>query len=109
MSGAVSDPDAAVADRDAGRDIQSLGEDRDFVVMAVALGVFENFDAVAPFAGVAPRIFNALGDPDTALVIERHGDGVHDVRLTSHNSTVNPSGTFIFLIASAGDRAGPGG
>src|SRR5207248_11490686 len=64
----VGDPDAAVADRDARGDVQSLGEDGDLVDLAVAVGVFEDLDAVASGAGGATRILEALGDPDAAAL-----------------------------------------
>ena len=105
----VGDPDAAVADGDAGGDVQPLGEDRELVGLAVAVGVFENLDAVAARARLAARIFEAFGDPDPAALVEGHGHRIDDVRLAATSSTVNPGGTVILAIASAGDSGGPGG
>src|SRR5262249_47411680 len=59
----VGHPDAAVADRDAGGDVEALGEDGDLVVVAVAAGALQDLDAVAPRAGGTARVFEALGDP----------------------------------------------
>ena len=98
-----------MADGDAGGDVQPLGEDREAGRPAVAVGVFQNLDAVAARAGRLPRIFQALGDPDAAALVESHRHGIDDLRLAATSSTANPSGTVIFSIASAGESAGPGG
>ena len=65
--------------------------------------------AIASRAGGVPRIFEALGDPDAAPLVERHGDRVDDVGLGGDQLDLKPSGTFMLAIASAGDSAGPGG
>ena len=62
-------------------DVQPLGEDGDLVDLAVAVGVFQDLDAVAARAGGLARVFEALGDPDAAPLVERHRDRVDDVRL----------------------------
>ncbi len=51
------------------------------VVFAVALGALEDLDAIPAAAGAAPRILDALGDPDAALLVEGHRDGVDEARL----------------------------
>ena len=107
--GRVGDPHAAVADGDARGNVQSVGEDGELVDLAVAVGVFQDLDAVAARPGRVPRIFEALGDPDPAPLVERHGDRIDDVGLGRDQLDVKASGTFILAIASAGDSAGPGG
>lgn len=79
--GGVGHPDAAVAGGDAGGDVQPVGEDGDALHGAVAVGVLEDLDAIAADAGGAARILQAFDDPDAALLVEGHGDGVDQVRL----------------------------
>ena len=45
----------------------------------VRVGVLQNFDAVAPRSCRLAGIFDALGDPNAAAIVERHGDGIDDV------------------------------
>ena len=79
--GRVGDPDAAVAEVEAGGDVEAVGEDRDLVELAVAVRVFEDLDTILTRPGGEARVFDALGDPEAAALVEGHGDGVHDVRL----------------------------
>src|SRR5262249_31598368 len=65
----VGHPDAAVADRDAAGDVETLGEDGDLVVGAVAFGTFQDLDAVLAGAGGASGVLQAFGDPDAAAVV----------------------------------------
>src|SRR5258708_3150488 len=44
--GRIGDPDTAVADGDPGRDIEALDDRDDPVKLAVALGAFEDLDAI---------------------------------------------------------------
>ncbi len=76
----IGDPDAAVADRDAGGNVQPLGEDRDPGNLAVGAD-FEHLDTIAPGPATGARILQALGDPHPAALVEGHGDGVDDIRL----------------------------
>src|SRR5262249_27139921 len=70
--GRVGDPDAAVADGNARGNVEALGEHGDLVDLAVAVGVFEDLDAIAAGPGGATRVFEALGDPDAAALVEGH-------------------------------------
>ena len=86
-----ADPDAAEADFQAADEVQAFHEDGAFVEMAVAVGVLEDDDAVAFRALVfrqekagrrmTARIDVGLGHPHAAAVVDRHGDGLFDVRL----------------------------
>ena len=79
---------AAVAEQDARRETEAVGEDRDFVRATVAIGVFENLDAVAALlAGLrAERILVKLHDPQPTALVPRHRDGVHDLRLAGEEA-----------------------
>ena len=107
--GRVGDPDAAVADGDSRGDVEAVGEDREPVGLAVAVGVLEDLDPVAARPGGAAGIFEALGDPDPAPLVEGHRHRVDDVGLGGDQLDWNPGGTVIARIASAGDRGGFGG
>ena len=48
---------------------------------AVAVGVLENLHAIATNARRLAGILDAFGNPDAAAVVERHRDGIDDVRL----------------------------
>ncbi len=80
--GRVGYPDSAVTDGDSGGDVEAFGEDREAVGLAVAVGVFEDLDAVSAGAGLAPGVFEAFGDPGAAALVECHGHGVDDVGLS---------------------------
>src|SRR5262245_61059361 len=75
----VEHPHAAVANRHARRNVQSLGENRHFVGATIPFSVFENLHSIAAYTGRLAWVLNTLGDPNPATVIERHRDGVHDV------------------------------
>ena len=97
--GGGADEDAAVADLDAAaqveraepgllpllghREVLALGEDGPLVARAVAVGVFEDHDAVARHLALrrALRVLEALDDPDAALLVDGEGDRVDDLRL----------------------------
>ena len=51
------------------------------VGLAVAVGILENLDPIAARARLAAGIFQALGDPDPAPLVEGHGHRVDDVGL----------------------------
>ena len=75
--------DAAVGERQAGRDVEVLGEHRELVGAAVAVGVLEDLDAVV--AGLAVqhvvRIVDRLDHPQPAALVEGERDRLDDVRL----------------------------
>ncbi len=62
-----------------------VGEDRELVGPAVAVGVFEHLHAIAALSGRMARILEALGDPDAPALVEGHRHGVHDVGLARDN------------------------
>ena len=92
------DPDAAVADFQPGaevegaepgllalladREVFALAEDGALVAEAIAVGVFQNHDAVARgFAlGGLTRVFEAFDAPDTTAFVDAEGDGVDELR-----------------------------
>ncbi|MGC4005923.1 MAG: hypothetical protein QM811_23510 [Pirellulales bacterium] len=95
MSGAA-DPDAAVPDLKAGQVVAAIPEDLAFVMDAVAVGVFENGEAIA--AGLFPfGIAEALGDPDAAFIVDVDGDRLQDLRLGREAGHVEVLGERRFL------------
>src|SRR5207253_9197814 len=74
-----TDPDAAKADFQSGDVGKPVVEDLARVEMAVAVGVFENEDAVVARSavGLPVRIGQALGDPEPATIVKREADGLH--------------------------------
>ena len=72
----LGDHDAAVGKGEAGRDVQPVGEDREFVGPAVAVGVLADLDAVvAEAVGFhVVRVVARLGDPEAAALVPRHED-----------------------------------
>ena len=60
-----------------------IGEDREFVGHAVAVGVFADGDAVVAFALRlhVVGIVEGFGNPAAAALVEGHGDGFFDLRL----------------------------
>ena len=50
-----------MAQRDARWDVEPIGENREFVYLAVAVDVFEDFDPIAPLAGRLARILDTFG------------------------------------------------
>ena len=89
--GRVGDPDAAVADGDARGDVQPLGKDGELVGLAVAVGVFEDLDAVAARPGANARIFEALGDPDRPRSSKVIATGLTMSGSAATSSTWNPA------------------
>src|SRR5689334_21390724 len=61
----LADVNAAIAERQSGGKVQSIGEDRDFIRAAVVIGVFENFHLVTAFFARfgAERIFVKFKNP----------------------------------------------
>ena len=83
-----ADPHAAEADFQAAHQVQPLGEHRALVELAVAVGVFEDQDAVAALAlRRADRILVRLGDPQPAAVVDRHRDRLLHVRLGGEHAS----------------------
>ena len=79
--GRVGDPDAAVADGDARGDVQPVGEDRELVALPSPSVSSRTLTRSRPGPGDAAGIFQALGDPDPAALVEGHRDRVDDVGL----------------------------
>ena len=48
---------------------------------AIAVGIFEDLDPVAARPRLAPRVFQALGDPDPPAFVEGHRHRIDDVGL----------------------------
>ena len=78
----------AVADEQAGGQRHAIGEDGHLVGHAVAIHVLEDLDTVAALlAGLgAERIFIELQHPQPPALVERHGDGVHHLRLAGEEA-----------------------
>src|SRR4029453_11571175 len=78
----VEHPDAAVTDLHARGNVQSLGKGLDLVSVSIRVRIFENFYAITTNTCRLPWILDALSNPDAPAIIERHRDGIHDVRFT---------------------------
>ncbi len=78
--GRVGNPDAAVADRDSRGDVQAIGEDRDFVGLAISRRILQDLDPITARPRLQPRIFETLGHPDSSLLVKRHGNRVDQIR-----------------------------
>ena len=78
--GGGGDDDAFAGEDDAGGEVQFVGEDGEFVGLAVAVGVFADFDAVLAFTGVGDAVGVVAGfdDPAAAAVVPGEGDGFGD-------------------------------
>ena len=76
-----ADPDAAETNFQPADQIQAFHEDGALVEFAVAIGVFENQNAILalPF-GRADRIGVGFGDPEPAAIIDGEGDRLFHVR-----------------------------
>src|SRR5262249_23142792 len=77
----IGDPGAAVANGDAGGDIEAFDDGGYLVKLTVPLGAFENLDAILARLGSAARIFDRLCDPDAAALVETHRHRIDNVRL----------------------------
>ncbi len=79
----LRDDDAAVGEDEARRNVEVIGEDRELVGASVAVGVFEDADAIV--AGLAAeqlvRIVDGFGDPQPAALVERERDRLDDLGL----------------------------
>ena len=76
--------DTAVGEGEARGDVKMIGENRELVGLAVAVGIFADDDFVMPLLLVfhdAMGVIGGLGDPQTPTIIPGEGDGLHDVRL----------------------------
>ena len=108
--GRIGDPDPSVADGDSRGDIEAVGKDRETVGLAVAVGIFEDLDAIATWSGLAPRVFEAFGDPDPASLVEGHRDGIDDVGLGGDQFDLKARGNghrFDRLGRAFGEGSGP--
>ena len=80
----IQHPNTAIADGNAGRDVQAVSEYRDLVGAPVTIGVLEDFHAIAARSGGFARILDALGNPNAPAIVERHRNGIHDVRFAGN-------------------------
>ena len=86
-----TDPDSAEADLEAADQVQVIGEDLAGIEAAVAVGVFEDEDAIARLSlRHPPRVGVGLGDPETASVVDRHRDRLNDVGLAGEKGDFEP-------------------
>jgi hypothetical protein len=78
--GGLTDVSTAVAQEQAGGEVEAVGPDVDCVGVAIAVGIFEDLDAIAGCGawGGAHGIFVEFEDPEAAAIVPIHGDGVGD-------------------------------
>ena len=104
-SGAWATQDAAVAELEAGRAVQAVGEDGHLVGLAVAVGVFEDQDLVVHLLlGLPVRIARPDGHPQPALGVERHLHRLGQLGNSfseANRLTFIPLATVIFVMASS--------
>ena len=106
--GSGADIDSAVAQRQASGEAKAVRENGYFVGASIAIGVFENFDAIAPLLafGCPFGIFVQLQHPEPAAFIPAHSHGVHHLRFRGEESHFEARGHMDFL---AGLFRGEGG
>ena len=77
---ALDDDQSTVGVAEACRDGELVGEDGELVGLAIAVGVFADFDPVASFAGFLQfiRIIDRLGNPQPSASVKRHADGLQE-------------------------------
>ena len=111
----LGDYDAAVGEDEAGRYVELIGEDREFIGAAVAVGVFANLDAVGAHAvglhGV--RVVAGFGNPGATAFVPGHEDGFGDVGFAGEEFEAEIGGDLGALAAAfdaegklKGDRLG---
>jgi hypothetical protein len=90
----LRDEEAAVDVAEARRDAQVLGEDGLLVGLAVAVGVLDDRDPVAPHApGLhLVRVVDRLGDVEATEVVPGHRDRLADLRLGDEQLGLEPLG-----------------
>ena len=88
----VGDPDAAMPHRNPRGNVQPVEEHGRLVNLAIAIGVFQHLDPVAPLARLAAGILQRLRHPDAALLVDAHRHRVHQVRLARHKLDLKPLG-----------------
>ncbi len=79
--GGIGDPDPAVTDGDGRGNVQPLGKHGHFVGSAIAIGVFEDFDAIASLTGGPAGVLEAFADPDAAPFVEAHRNRIDQIGL----------------------------
>lgn len=105
----VEDPGAAVAVFDGGEVGAVFPEHFAFVVFAVAVGVFEDEDAVAEGGVPAVGVFGVgvvFGDPEAAACVPGHGDGLLDIGFGGEDEAFEAGGE---LHGGGGFLGGHGG
>ena len=105
----VEDPGAAVAVFDGGEVGAVFPEDFAFVVFAVAVGVFEDEDAVAEGGVPAVGVFGVgvvFGHPEAAACVPGHGDGLLDIGFGGEDNAFEAGGE---LHGGGGFFGGHGG
>ena len=77
---ALDDDQSTVGVAEACRDGELVGEDGELIGLAIAVGVFADFDPVAAFAGFLQfiRIIDRLGNPQPSASVKRHADGFQE-------------------------------
>ena len=99
----LRDDHAAVGEDEARRDVELVGEDRELVGLAVAVGVFADLDGVIALLLVfhdAVRVVAGLGDPEAATGIPGERDRLHDVGLGSEEHQLQIGGDLRALHAA---------
>ena len=85
-----ADIDAALAELDAGRQIEFVGEDGAFVGLARAFGVFEDQDLIVRRrAGQVMRVGRHRRHPESALRVPGHGERIMDRKLALRGEQVD--------------------
>ena len=83
QAGRLRNDHAAIREDQARRDVQLVGEHRELVRLAVAVGVLADLDGVIAESRRLDvvRVVTRLADPEAAALVPREGDGLADVRL----------------------------
>ncbi len=101
---------------DAGGDVEAVGEVGDFIGLAIAVGVFEDFDGVATVFNVgalrvgpagfvgAVRVFDGGGDPQTTARVEGEVDRFVDHWLAGEELDLEAVGDLEFALFLSGGK-----
>ena len=71
--------------------VKPLDKHRAFIKLSVVIGVFKDHNAVVGVLGCPfARIAKGLGNPEPATIVNRHGNGLMNIRLPGKKGNIEP-------------------